>query len=262
MPVGLGGRRHSAPALGRESRRRADFSAADPGLFRGPKYAPWAGRPGAAWSRGAWIWEGPRGEPAAPPHPAGRRCARRASAQAHPAAMPRPCPADQRPLQSGAQAAAAAQVPSTGRQEARGYLCGLPSTPAADCRELGGSPLRARPPGRLQARAPACCPRALRRAGRRRPIAHERRGFVPGSLSVQDGRCDLRPRREGRCGGRAAHPRLSTHQVPLSRLRPRTSWVSKRYLNPPSQQRPLPKDLAASTRSAPAPFHTAISADI
>ena len=173
--------------------------------------------PRAAWSRGAWIWEGPRGEPAAPPHPAGRRCARRASAQAHPAAMPRPCPADQRPLQSGAQAAAAAQVPSTGRQEARGYLCGLPSTPAADCRELGGSPLRTRPPGRLQARAPACCPRALRRAGRRRPIAHERRGFVPGSLSVQDGRCDLRPRREG-CGGRAAHPRLSTHQVPLSRL--------------------------------------------
>ena len=56
--------------------------------------------PGAAWSRGARIWEGPRGEPAAPPHPAGRRCARRASAQAHPAAMPRPCPADQRPLQS------------------------------------------------------------------------------------------------------------------------------------------------------------------
>ena len=72
--------------------------------------------PRAAWSRGAWIWEGPRGEPAAPPHPAGRCCARRASAHAHPAAVPRPCPADPRTLQSGAQAAAAAQVPPTGRR--------------------------------------------------------------------------------------------------------------------------------------------------
>ena len=218
--------------------------------------------PRAAWSRGAWIWEGPRGEPAAPPHPAGRCCARRASAHAHPAAVPRPCPADQRPLQSGAQAAAAAQVPSTGRQEARGYLCGLPSTPAADCRELGGSPLRARPPGRLQARAPACCPRALRRAGRRRPIAHERRGFVPGSLSVQDGRCDLRPRREGRCGGRAVHPRLSTHQVPLSRLAHTYQLaLSKRSLSP-KQTAPAPKGSRWRTRSAPVPFRTAIGAGV
>ena len=103
-----------------------------------------------------------------------------------------------------------------GAQEARGHLHVLRSAPAAGCREPGASPLRARPPGR-QARAP-CCPWALRRAGRRRPIAHERRGVVPGSLPFQGGRCGLRPRRAGSCGGRAAYPRLSTHQVPRSRL--------------------------------------------
>ena len=109
--------------------------------------------PRAAWSRGAWIWEGPRGEPAAPPHPAGRCCARRASAHAHPAAVPRPCPADQRPLQSGAQAAAAAQVPPTGRRR-RGRTC-------------AGSPRRRqrtaeRSEGVLYARGrPAVCIRGL-----------------------------------------------------------------------------------------------------
>ena len=252
--------------------------------------------PRAAWSRGAWIWEGPRGEPAAPPHPAGRCCARRASAHAHPAAVPRPCPADQRPLQSGAQAAAAAQVPPTGRgrrgptcagsprrrqrtaersegvlyargrpavcsrglvddlcrkyvhpgaalgqrraaaaggagqicaayalylralrrggapaalahklrrqgpaalcqpparplrpwaggtrgggawyatHRARGRLRGPRSAPGAGWRELGASPLRARPPGRLQARALACRSRALRRRWEMPAIAHD-----------------------------------------------------------------------------------------
>ena len=109
--------------------------------------------PRAAWSRGAWIWEGPRGEPAAPPHPAGGCCARRASAHAHPAAVPRPCPADQRPLQSGAQAAAAAQVPPTGRRR-RGRTC-------------AGSPRRRqrtaeRSEGVLYARGrPAVCSRGL-----------------------------------------------------------------------------------------------------
>ena len=109
--------------------------------------------PRAAWSRGAWICEGPRGEPAAPPHPAGRCCARRASAHAHPAAVPRPCPADQRPLQSGAQAAAAAQVPPTGRRR-RGRTC-------------AGSPRRRqrtaeRSEGVLYARGrPAVCSRGL-----------------------------------------------------------------------------------------------------
>ncbi len=109
--------------------------------------------PRAAWSRGAWIWEGPRGEPAAPPHPAGRCCARRASAHAHPAAVPRPCPADQRPRQSGAQAAAAAQVPPTGRRR-RGRTC-------------AGSPRRRqrtaeRSEGVLYARGrPAVCSRGL-----------------------------------------------------------------------------------------------------
>ena len=145
-----------------------------------------------------------------------------------------------------------------GAQEARGHLHVLRSAPAAGCREPGASPLRARPPGRLQARAP-CCPWALRRAGRRRPIAHDRRGVVPGFLPFQGGRCGLRPRRAGSCGGRAAYPRLSTHQVPLSRL---VRWLSKRYPNPPSQERPLPKDHTAAARSAPAPFRTATSAGI
>ena len=149
----------------------------------------------------------------------------------------------------------------TGAQEARGRLQGLRSTPATGCRELGASPLGARLPGRLQARAPACCPRALRRAGRRRPIAHERRGVVLGSLPFQGGRCGLWPRRAGSCGGWAAYPRLSTHQVPLSRLA-RASWLSKRYPNPPSQERPLPKDHTAAARSAPAPFRTATSAGL
>ena len=123
--------------------------------------------PRAAWSRGAWIWEGPRGEPAAPPHPAGRCCARRASAHAHPAAVPRPCPADQRPLQSGAQAAAAAQVPPTGRRR-RGRAC-------------AGSPRRRqrtaeRSEGVLYARGrPAVCKRGLL------PAAH--------GLSGDAGRC-------------------------------------------------------------------------
>ena len=90
--------------------------------------------------------------------------------------------------------------------------------PAAGWRELGASPQRARPPGRLQARARGCCPWALKKRRRIRPIAHERRGCLAGSWSVRDGRCGLRPRREDRCIGREAHLCLLTHQVPLSRL--------------------------------------------
>ena len=90
--------------------------------------------------------------------------------------------------------------------------------PAAGWRDLGASPQRARPPGRLQAQARGCCPRAANDAGRCRPIAHERRRCLAGSWSVRDGRRGRRPRREGCCIGREAHLRLSTHQVPLSRL--------------------------------------------
>ena len=179
--------------------------------------------------------------------------------QAHPFTDSRPfssCPTTAAIRCAGGSRGAGAH---NGAQEARGHLHALRSAPEAGCREPGASPLRARPPGRLQARAPACCPRALRRAGRRRPIAHERRGFVPGSLAFQGGRCGLWPRRAGSCGGRAAYPRLSTHQVPLSRL---VRWLSKRYPNPPSQERPLPKDHTAAARSAPAPFRTATSAGI
>ncbi len=42
-----------------------------------------------------------------------------------------------------------------------------------------------------------------------------------------------------------------------------TSWLSKRHLHPPGQERPLPQDhTAASTRSAPVPFRTAIGARV
>ena len=51
-------------------------------------------------------------------------------------------------------------------------------------------------------------------------------------------------------------------RCPFLVLRTWTSWLSKRYLSPPSQDRPLPKAHAASTRAAPAPFRTAISAGI
>ena len=90
--------------------------------------------------------------------------------------------------------------------------------PAAGWRDLGASPQRARPPGRLQAQARGCCPWAANDAGRCRPIAHARRRCLEGSWPVRDGRRGRRPRREDCCIGREAHLRLSTHQVPLSRL--------------------------------------------
>ncbi len=69
-------------------------------------------------------------------------------------------------------------------------------------------------------------------------------------------------------GGRAAAAGAQDVRVcrrirsPFLVFRTPASWLSKRYLYPPSQQRPLPKDHAASTRAALAPFHTAISASI
>ena len=108
-------------------------------------------------------------------------------------------------------AAAAAQVPTTGRRR-RGGTCTYCARRRQRAAESPGRVLCA--PGRPA----AGCPWALRRAGRRRPIAHQRRGVVPGSLPFQGGRCGLRPRRAGSCGGWAAYPRLSTHQVPRSRL--------------------------------------------
>ena len=104
--------------------------------------------------------------------------------------------------------------------------------PAAGWRELGPSPQRARPPGRLQAQARGCCPRAANDAGWRRPIAHERRRCLAGSRSVRDGCCGLRPRREDRCIGREAYLRLLTHQVPLSRLAHAYQRCSPRDISP------------------------------
>ena len=205
------------------------MSAPDPGRVSWPKYA--------LIVLGAAAGAEPRsGDLGGPARVIRRTYASRGQAlrplqrpQAHPFTDSRPfssCPTTAAIRCAGGSRGAGAH---NGAQEARGHLHVLRSAPAAGCREPGASPLRARPPGR-QARAP-CCPWALRRAGRRRPIAHERRGFVPGSLSVHDGRCGLRPRREGSCGGRAAHPRLSTHQVPLSRLA-RTSWLFQEISNP------------------------------
>ncbi len=56
---------------------------------------------------------------------------------------------------------------------ARGWFRGPRSALGAGWRELGASPLRARPPGRLQARAPACRSRALRRRWEMPAIAHD-----------------------------------------------------------------------------------------
>ena len=113
--------------------------------------------------------------------------------------------------------------------------------PAAGWRELGPSPQRARPPGRLQAQARGCCPRAANDAGRCRPIAHERRRCLAGSWSVRDGRRGRRPRREGCCIGREAHLRLSTHQVPLSRLAHADQLALQEISFSPKPRAPAPK---------------------
>ena len=113
--------------------------------------------------------------------------------------------------------------------------------PAAGWRELGASPQRARPPGRLQARARGCCPWALKKRRRIRPIAHERRRCLAGSWSVRDGRRGRRPRREGCCIGREAHLRLSTHQVPLSRLAHADQLALQEISFSPKPRAPAPK---------------------
>ena len=148
-----------------------------------------------------------------------------------------------------------------GAQEARGHLHVLRSAPAAGCREPGASPLRARPPGRLQARAPAA-----------RGLSGEPEGV--GRLRTSDAAlcwalCHFRAA-VAACGhgGRAAaaggqHTRVCRRiRCPFLVLCARTSWLSKRYPNPPSQERPLPKDHTAAARSAPAPFRTATGAGI
>ena len=128
------------------------------GVFRGRNMRSSCSAPRPARSRGARIREGPRGESAAPPRLAGRRCARRTSAQAHPFTDSRPSPASQRPLQSGAQVAAAAQVPTTGRRR-RGGTCTYCAWRRKQAAESPGRVLYA--PGR-----PAVCKRGLLPAAR------------------------------------------------------------------------------------------------
>ena len=246
----------------REPTARRLFGCGSGILFAARNTRPSGTAPQVAWSRGARIWEGPRAEPAAPPRPAGRRCARRTSAQAHPAAVPRPCPADQRPLQSGAQAAAAAQVPPTGRRMS-GDTCADPARRRQRAAESSERVLCA--PGR-----PAVCKRGLLPAAR--GLSGEPEGV--GRLRTSDAAlcralCHFRAA-VAVCGhgGRAAaaggqHTRVCRRiRCPFLVLRARTSWLSKRYPNPPSQERPLPKDHTAAARSAPAPFRTATSAGI
>ena len=157
-PTALGGRRHSAPAQGLESRRRDHLSAPDPGRVSWPKYA--------LIVLGAAAGAEPRSADLGGPARVIRRTyASRGQAlrplqrpQAHPFTDSRPSPASQRPLQSGAQVAAAAQVPTTGRRR-RGGTCTYCARRRKQAAESPGRVLYA--PGR-----PAVCKRGLLPAAR------------------------------------------------------------------------------------------------
>ena len=155
-------------------------------------------------------------------------------------------------------AAAAAQVPTTGRRR-RGGTCTSCARRRQRAAESPGRVLCA--PGR-----PAVCKRGLPAA---RGLSGEPEGV--GRLRMSDAAlcralCHFRAA-VAACGhgGRAAaaggqHTRVCRRiRCPVLVLRTHTSWLSKRYPNPPSQERPLPKDHTAAARSAPAPFRTATS---
>ena len=231
-------------------------------MFRSPKYAPDRARAqGGAEPRSAdpgrsarriCRASAPRGQALRSPHlcaSASRHCAR-------------PCPADQRPLQSGAQAAAAAQLPPTGRRRHGGTCADSPRRRQWSAESSEGVIYA---PGR-----PAVCKRGLLPAAR--GLSGEPEGV--GRLRTNDAAlcralCRFRAAAAA-CGhgGRAAAAGAQDVRVcrrirfPFLVFRARTSWLSKRYLYPPSQQHPLPKDHAASTSAALALFHTAVSAGI
>ena len=128
------------------------------GVFRGRNMRSSCSAPRPARSRGAGIWEAPRGGLAAPTRLAARRCARCSGRKRIPSLTPAPSPAAQRPLQSGAQVAAAAQVPTTGRRR-RGGTCTYCARRRKQAAESPGRVLYA--PGR-----PVVCKRGLLPAAR------------------------------------------------------------------------------------------------
>ena len=221
-----------------------------------------AGRPGRRGAAGRESGKVRAGNLPRLRTPRAGSCARRASAQAHSTTVPRPCPADQRPLQSGAQAAAAAQVPPTGRRRHGGTCADSPRRRQWSAESSEGVIYA---PGR-----PAVCKRGLLPAARGLSGEPEGVGRLRTSgAALCRALCHFRAA-VAACGngGRAAaaggqHTRVCRRiRCPVLVLRTHTSWLSKRYPNPPSQERPLPKDHTAAARSAPAPFRTATGAGI
>ena len=216
----------------------------------------------APWSRGGRRWKGLRRRYAAPTHPAPRRRPRCARAPTQAAGPRCASPAAGTPTAMRCVVARAAEAPGARRAGLNdGFV-----DPVRSRQRAGGISERV-----LNARGrPAVCKRRLVAAAH--GLSNDAGGV--GRLRT-NGAAVWRALGQfgtavaaGGHGGRAAasggkHTCVCRRiRCPFLVLRTWTSWLSKRYLSPPSQERPLPKDHAASTRAAPAPFHTAISAGI
>ena len=214
----------------------------------------------APWSRGGRRWKGLRRLRAAPTHAAPRRRPRCARAPARTAGPRCASPAGGTPAAMRCAGGTAAEAPETRRA---GLGDSFPNL--ARYRQRAGRSL-----GRvLNVRGrPAVCKRRLVAAAH--GLSNDAGGV--GRLRT-NGAAVWRALGQfgtavaaGGHGGRAAasggkHTCVCRRiRCPFLVFRTHTSWLSKRYLSPPSQGRPLPKDHAASTRAAPAPFDTAINA--
>ena len=214
----------------------------------------------APWSRGGRRWKGLRRRYAAPTHPAPRRRPRCARAPAQAAGPRCASPAAGTPTAMRCVVARAAEAPGARRAGLNdGFV-----DPVRSRQRAGGISERV-----LNARGrPAVCKRRLVAAARGPQT-------TPGGVGRlrTNGAAVWRALGQfgtavaaGGHGGRAAasggkHTCVCRRiRCPFLVFRTHTSWLSKRYLSPPSQGRPLPKDHAASTRAAPAPFDTAINA--
>ena len=214
----------------------------------------------APLSRGGRRWKGLRRLRAAPTHAAPRRRPRCARAPAQTAGPRCASPAGGTPAAMRCAGGTAAEAPETRRA---GLGDSFPNL--AQCRQRTGGSLG----GVLNVRGrPAVCKRRLVAAARGPQT-------TPGGVGRlrTNGAAVWRALGQfgtavaaGGHGGRAAasggkHTCVCRRiRCPFLVFRTHTSWLSKRYLSPPSQGRPLPKDHAASTRAAPAPFDTAINA--
>ena len=216
----------------------------------------------APWSRGGRRWKGLRRRYAAPTHPAPRRRPRCARAPTQAAGPRCASPAAGTPTAMRCVVARAAEAPGARRAGLNdGFV-----DPVRSRQRAGGISERV-----LNARGrPAVCKRRLVAAARGPQT-------TPGGVGRlrTNGAAVWRALGQfgtavaaGGHGGRAAasggkHTCVCRRiRCPFLVFRTHTSWLSKRYLSPPSQGRPLPKAHAASTRAAPAPFRTAISAGI